>query len=258
MKTSLFFTTLLQWSAERQKSCRRYIWLVPLAVLAFDGLWAIWQLNNASARELQSGYLMMFFNLQTINTILLPLMTAVLASRLCDMEIKGGTLKLLYTLQQRTIFYDCKYMAGLRYLLFFVLGQGALLLTLGAAYHFGTPVQLPMLLEYLTAVFVVSAVLLSIQQLLSLFSDNQILPLTVGLGGSFLGLFSLFFPKWAARLILWGYYVQFSTVNMEWDKSTRITTYYEVPFSWGFFFLFIVFGMIVYMICRMLITRKEV
>ena len=28
----------------------------------------------------------------------MPVMVAVIASRLCDMEIKGGTLKLLFTL----------------------------------------------------------------------------------------------------------------------------------------------------------------
>lgn len=249
---------LNQWAAEQKKARRRHIGLIPCAFLAFEILWALWQLSNSSASDLESGYMMMFFNLQMMNVILLPLMVAVLASRLCDMEIKGDTLKLLYTMQKRTSFYDCKYLSGLKHLILFTAGQGVMILALGHVYHFGIPLKLPMLLEYLAVTLSVSAVLLCLQQLLSLFSDNQIMPLVVGLGGSFLGLFSMFFPAPVARLILWGYYARFSMVGMDWDRAARITTYYETPFPLAFFLLFLLFGIIVYVVSRTIMIKKEV
>lgn len=245
------------WHAEKQKTKRRHIWLIPFAFLVFDVLWSFWQLGTASSRDLQSGYLMQYFHLQMMNVILLPVMITVLASRLCDMEIKGDTLKLLYTLQKRTVFYDCKYLAALKYLLLFVSGQGAMILGMGRLYHFKDALKLPLLLEYLVVTFTVSAVLLCAQQFLSLYSDSQILPLVVGLSGSFLGLFSMFFPAPVACLIPWGYYARFSMAAMDWDPDTRISTYYEVPFPWKFFLLFLLSGIIIYMIGRMIISRKE-
>lgn len=129
MKNQNFHSDFIQqWSAERQKSRKRHLYSVPAAFLGFQFLWMIWQLRTSSAEELQHGYTMLFYQLPMLNAILLPVMAAVIASRLCDMELKGDTLKLLYTLQKRTVFYDCKYLAGLKYVLAFSLGQCVLIL----------------------------------------------------------------------------------------------------------------------------------
>ena len=247
-----------QWRAEQKKARHRKLWLVPLAFLSFELLWMLWQLGSASKADLESGYLMLLFNLQTINVLLFPILAAVLASRLCDMEIKGDTLKLLYTMQRRTAFYDCKYVTGLKYLSATVLGQGGLLLLFGRVYSFGAPLKPVMLLQYLAATFAVGSALLCLQQFLSLHSENQILPLAAGLAGSFLGLFSIFFPESVSRLIIWGYFVRFSTVVMDWDEGSRITTYYETPFPKLLFALFLLFATALYFAGRAVFTRKEV
>ena len=51
--------------------------------------------------------------------------------------VKGDTMKLLFTLQKRTGFFDCKYLTCMKYLLVFVAGQGIMLPVLGNVYHFG-------------------------------------------------------------------------------------------------------------------------
>lgn len=246
-----------QWRAEQKKCRYRNIWLIPFGFLAFEILWVFWQLRNSSPEDLQTGYLMLFYNFPMINTIILPIMVAVIASRLCDMEIKGDTLKLLYTVQKNTDFYNCKYLTGLKYLLLFPLAQSILIMTAGQIYHFGDSLNPVRLLENAAVVFVVSAALLCIQQMLSLFSDNQILPLVVGLCGSFLGLFSMFFPTGVARLILWGYYAAFPSVGMNWDPDTRFTEYFEINFPLQSFLLFLLFTIVLYFACRTVITRKE-
>ena len=53
-----------------------------------------------------------------MNAIMLPLMLSVIASRICDMEVKGDTMKILFTLQKRTRFFDCKYLTCLNIFLY--------------------------------------------------------------------------------------------------------------------------------------------
>ncbi len=62
--------------------------------------------------SLPYAYSALFYSLPVINTILMPLIMAVLASRLWDMEIKGCTPKLLYTLQSRRSLFAGKAVFG--------------------------------------------------------------------------------------------------------------------------------------------------
>ena len=247
-----------QMRAEKLKARNKKAVLVPLGFLAFDFLWAIWQVSSMDPGELPDGYMMFFYQLPTMNVILLPLMISVIASRICDMEVKGDTMKLLFTLQKRTGFFDCKYLTCMKYLLVFVAGQGIMLPVLGNVYHFGR-LKLSLLFLHMLVTLAVSAVILCIQQFLYLLSENQLLPLAVGIAGCFLGLFSMFFPAPVARLVLWGYYAVFACVGMDWDADiNKILGYYEIPFPTVSFLLFLAAGAVLYLICRAIIIKKEV
>lgn len=232
--------------------------MLPLGFLFFQILWSLWQLNSAAPEELDVGYILLFHHLPVMNTLLLPMLAAVIASRLCDMEIKGDTLKLLYTMEDQGAFFDCKYLMGLKYLCFFTLAQGLMIVALGHMYHFTAPLKWYMLLEHMAVTFFVSAALLSVQQVFSLLSSSQILPLAAGVAGCFLGLFSLFFPPAAARFFIWGYYAAFPLSSMDWERSTRAVHYYEEPFPLGGFLIFLLAVIVIYRICRFLTVRKEV
>ena len=247
-----------QMRAEKLKARHKKAILVPLGFLLFQILWAIWQISSMDPQELPDGYMMFLYQLPPMNAIMLPLMLSVIASRICDMEVKGDTMKILFTLQKRTGFFDCKYLTCLKYLLVFVAGQGVMLPVLGTVNHFGS-LKISLYLLYLLVTFTVSAVILCIQQFLSLVSENQLLPLGVGLAGCFLGLFSMFFPAPVARLILWGYYSVFACVGMDWDSEiNKILGYYEIPFPTVSFLLFLAAGILIYLICRTIIQKKEV
>lgn len=249
--------TLRQMHAERQKIRHTKALLVPLGFLGFEILWIIWQLSSMKPSEISQGYLMLFYNLPVMNTILMPLMISVIASRVCDMEVKGDTLKILYTMQKQGSFFDFKYLNCLRYITVFVIGQGLMILFFGTVKHLGSFGFFRFFI-YLITVFAVSAVVLCIQQILSLISHSQLLPLGIGIAGSFLGLFSLFFPKPVAYLVLWGYYANFSVVGMNWDPDTRIIDYYTLSFPLSRFLIFLAAGVLLYIICRMIVVKKEV
>lgn len=246
----------LKAEAMKQKGKRNI--LVPVAFLALLFFWTLFLLKGIKQEELPFGYFSLLYQYPVMNAILVPLMVSVTASRICDMEVKGDTMKILFTLEKRGHFFDCKFLMGTKYLVLFFVGQTALIPLSGKLFGFTQEIPWKHLLLFFISGFSVATALLLLQEILSLFSHNQILPLIVGLAGSFLGLFSLFFPENIMKLVLWGYFAVFSTTGMNWDKTTRISTYYEIPFPVSTFLLFLVFCTAAFLLCRTLIQKKEV
>lgn len=246
-----------QYSTERLKARHRHVWLFPAATLAFLTLWSAWNFRNASPEDLAQGYQSMLYQLPILNTILLPLMIAVISSRLCDMEIKGNTLKLLCTLQRQGAVFDCKLLFSLRYLAVFCLGENILIILCGLILHFTDAFHPHLFLFNFVCIFMVGTALMIIQQTLSLLFDNQLIPLITGLAGSFLGLFSLYFPPTVSKFILWNYFGAFLPYGMDWDSTTRVIRYYEIPFPTGTFLGFLFFTILIYFLGKYLFKRKE-
>ena len=246
----------LKAEAMKQKGKRNI--LVPVAFLALLFFWTLFLLKGIKQEELPFGYFSLLYQYPVMNAILVPLMVSVTASRICDMEVKGDTMKILFTLEKRGHFFDCKFLMGMKYLVLFFVGQTALIPLSGKLFGFTQEIPWKHLLLFFISGFSVATALLLLQEMLSLFSHNQILPLIVGLAGSFLGLFSLFFPANIMRLVLWGYFAVFSTTGLNWNKTTRISTYYEIPFPISTFLLFLVFCTAAFLLSRTLIQKKEV
>ena len=215
--------------AEQRKLRTRYVWLVPVGFLVLLLLWTLASVRNFDDMDRAAGYQYFFYSMSIMNSIFMPVMLSVVASRLCDMEIKGNTMKLLYTLERPGRFYDIKYLFELKYLLVFSAGETLGLILLGKAMGFTEAIRPDMFAEHFIAMTAVGAVILSIQHVLSLISDNQILPLIVGLGGTFLGLFSMFFPKEINMLIIWGYFSIFSQGAVASQGDTWVYYYRDFP-----------------------------
>lgn len=258
----LFFSSARLLMAEHKKQRYRNVWMVPFGFLTVLTLWICVLMRNFTSQDLAHGYQWVFYQLSLMNAIFMPVMLAVIASRLCDMEIKGCTLKLLYTLEEPGRFYDIKFLAEVKYLLYFSFGQIAAILLAGRMFHFTEPVQALPFLEHFLAISCVGAVLLSIQHLLSLISDNQILPLCVGLAGSFLGLFSMFFPRNVNLLIIWGYFSIFSVSGVDWSDMEEGADYFSYmqyrDFPVAGLMLFLAAGALFYVVGKQLFKRKEV
>ncbi len=246
-----------QLSIEKLKARRRCLWLIPTVILAFLVLWTMWSYQTVTSKDQQQGYSSLLFQLPLLNTILMPLMIAVISSRICDMEIKGNTLKLLCTLQRRRIIYDCKLLYSAKYLLLFCLGEMLLILGAGQMFHFTETLPLSVLgLNFLCTLLVGMAVMI-LQQTLSLLSENQLVPLILGLAGSFLGLFSIYFPDRISQFVLWSYFATFTPLRMDWDRATRALTYYPIPFPTVKFILFLVFTLLLYLLGKHRFQKKE-
>lgn len=248
-----------EWKTEWMKVRHRKIGLLLAAFLGLIMLWIMWALQDASGEQIWDGYRMSFVQLPLMDTILMPTMIAMLASRLCDSEIKGDTWKLLCTMERKGRLFDMKLLTGAAYLAFFMAAEILLLLGMGRLYGYGRPLEPVQLFCFVLQIYVVSLAALLFQQILSIFFENQIIPLAAGLFGSFVGLFAWFFPgNPVKKFFIWGFYSQLCFVNYTWDENTRIVTYYDVPFDTGSLCLLLAALAVGYVIGKRLFLRKEI
>lgn len=239
------------------KTRRRRVWLIVAALIGTQMLWSLWGVEYMDAHELKQGWLFYLYQFPLLNSIMMPVIAAVIASRLCDVEHKGQTLKLLETVMPTGRLFDAKFLCGAAYVLAAIVLQLAVMTITGNLYGFKGAPPLPMFGYYLLFTTAVSLTILLLQQVLSLLFVNQMISLSAGLIGTFAGLFSMFFPPQVEKFILWGYYGVLMFVRMDWNPATRISNFYWAPIDWpGFVALMAIFCAI-YGIGRWLFVRKE-
>lgn len=240
------------------KCRRRKIFLVGLALIAAQLLWMSVTIMRGDADDYRQGWQWLLYNLALIDSFMLPLATAVICSRKCEIEHKGSTLKILETLTTPGKIYNAKLLWGAIVLAILMLIRSALFL--GVGYYEAFPGTMPYrtFAMFTFISWIVSLMLYTLQQGLSLRFANQAVPLVIGIAGSFLGLMGLFFPSAVQRLLPWSYYGLFSLVTMQWDEATRYTEYYwrtPEPLDIA---LFICWFLVFFIVGRTLFVRKEV
>ena len=244
---------------ELKKIKGRKIGLAVIVNLAVQLVWLMACVRPPlSAKDLEDGYQFLLINLPTLNMIFFPLLMAMIASRCCEIEQKGNNLKLLYTMMDRKKLFDLKFLIGFRYILFIFVSQVAMVLVLAKIIGFTarTPwfdcIWIP-----LTG-FIMNIAVYLLQEILSFWFENQMIPLAIGLFGSFFGIMSVFIPQ-IRELGFWSFYLLLGTVNMSWDVETKITTYYTIPIPWDKLCMVFVIIAILYPLGKWFFTnRKEV
>ena len=247
-----------EWKCEWMKVRYRKIGLILSAFLGIIILWIVWAVRDAPPEEIWDGYRMSFLQISLIDTILMPTMIAMLASRLCDAEVKGDMLKLLCTMEQKGRLFDMKLLMGSVYLAVFVAAELGIIMGMSILYGYGRPLEPIQLLYFVTQIYLVSFVIYLFQQVLSFFFENQIIPLAAGLFGSFVGLFAWFFSGNLRKLFICGFYSLLCFIHYNWDEKTRIITYYNVPFDTGSLILLLIILALGYIAGKNLFLRKEI
>lgn len=245
-------------SLEFAKLRGRWLWLLPLLCLAVQGAWLWWNMSGMSHREIVQGWQHYLYQLPAVNAIFLPLLMAVLASRLADVEHKGLMLKQLYTVQSRGKLLLAKLTVGGWYLLWLMAGQLFTMLLVGLYKGFYGPIPWGYFGCYVLFTYTITLCIFLVQLLLSLLICNQAIPLIVGITGSFCGLFSLFLANHPlSKLVLWTYYSQLFLCRMDWDRETRITEMYWLEPAWDSFALLMVGFLLTLWAGWRLLERKE-
>ena len=234
--------------AELQKARRRHDLLICLAVPVVVYLWA-GAAAPTGADELANAYSALLFALPVLNAILMPIVMALIASRLWDMEVKGSTTKLLYTLQSRRSLFAGKALLGTGEVLLMVTLEMAVSILLGREPFVYTGI----------CTLAVDVMLFFSELLLMLIFDNPLPALCVGIVGALIGLFSAFMPPLVSYFVPWGYFVPLSCYEVSyWDQATHTVTYGLRPYSWGLLAFTVVLAAALFAAAWRMMRDKEV
>ena len=219
--------------AEFQKAKRRHelllCLLVPLVIIVWVG-----GLQKAGEDELANGYSELFYSIPVINAILLPVMMAVLASRLWDMEVKGSTTKLLYTLQSRKSLFAGKVSFGLLEVLLTTALEMGMIRLLGIIKGYTEKFPVGQFWYLAVCTLVVNVMLFLSEWLLMLLFENPLPAICVGIVGAMIGLFSAFMPEIVSYFVPWGYYVPLGGYEVKvWEQETHTVLYGTRGMNWG-------------------------
>lgn len=244
--------------AEWQKARRRHDLVLCLAFAVILYLW-LGSTAPTGQDELANAYSALFYGVPIINTILLPVLMAVLASRLWDVEVKGYTAKLLYTLQSRSSLFFGKAVFGLGEIVLMVALEAAVLLLLGHTQGYTEAFPSGQFAYLNLCTLTVCIMLYFLELLLALCFSNPLPAVCVGIIGALLGLFSAFMPQIASYFVPWGYFVPLCSYEVKvWDQASHTVLYGTRPCNWGL--LVFTFGLAVFLfgVCWRVMCNKEV
>lgn len=234
----------------------RKVYTSVIGIMFVTFLWALWAQDSKIIGDSVQGWMALFYNFSTINCIIMPILAAIVASRLIDIEHKGNTLKLLKTLQRSNNLFNSKFICGILIMISAILMQGASILIIGLINHYDN-IPYGYFAYYIFSTLLMNILLLLIQMILSFQFVNQMIAFVIAIAGSFLGLFSLFFGGIISKLIIWSYYGSLCPAGLDWDKNTRICHYYwnSIPLS-SLLIIFIAF-IFIYVSGKKLFMLKE-
>lgn len=230
--------------------------IAGILLLIFN--WILLTTGTLDASEQETGYFNLLYQIPIMNTILLPLFLAILASRIWDIEHKGNTLKLLCTLQKREHIYRTKSILGILLIFLLSLGEAGIILLIGNLLSFTQPLPKTHMMAFIITTFIISVLIYLFQEILTFLFENQLVALSLGLIGSFAGLFFLFFARSLQQFVIWSYYCVLQTIGMNWDITTKITNYTEQPLSLPHFFFICILIVFIYPAGKWLFLKKEI
>lgn len=205
---------------------RRVLSMIAL-FLSVEVLWAFNSVSNSFSRHPDSaGWEGIITTFSSMNGLFLPILSAIVVSRIVDMEHKGETWRLLWTLAvNRNLLYAAKYVCAASLLLAAVLLQTIAIPGIGWANGLETPIPYALLLRFLAGTMLTNLVIIALQQWVSLAVKNQAFGLCLGMIGGFFGMTADLFPAFVRRLLIWSNYTALSPVTLRYgDGTVRFVT----------------------------------
>ena len=189
----------------------------------------------------------------------MPIVMALIASRLWDMEVKWSTTKLLYTLQSRRSLFAGKALLGTGEVLLMVTLEMAVSILLGRVQGYTEAFPAGPFVYTGICTLAVDVMLFFSELLLMLIFDNPLPALCVGIVGALIGLFSAFMPPLVSYFVPWGYFVPLSCYEVSyWDQATHTVTYGLRPYSWGLLAFTVVLAAALFAAAWRMMRDKEV
>jgi hypothetical protein len=247
---------------EGSKHKRRYNLLLFFAALLLVMAFIYGNYRNKAGME--EGWLVLFYNMPIMNSLFLPVVLAAFASRLADIEHKGGMLKCLYTFTSPQKIFAAKVIYGFIAILF-LLGLQCLSLPLMAKildFPFVIPARY--MLFYALTTYISCCMLFYLQMLFAYFYTNQAVTISIGLVGCFLALFSAYLPTTMfQKLLPWSTFMNGIFIGMDWNRTTRVTKWFlmEIPndaFVYSIGWLIVFVGISIWLLRKSSVEETDV
>ncbi|EFQ56308.1 ABC transporter permease [Streptococcus downei] len=214
-----------QLRSEIQKYKRNKLWLPILGLFLFSIYWCSVSNNLQINKNSSNIFQTLIFNLYTINNLIIPFSAALLASRMVLVDRKNRMYSVLFTNGGNEIgLFLSKYILGLLILLIGFVCQ--LVFTVISSKQYHTTINNNELILFIIAMLLGSGTILLIQLLLSFVIKSSIVPIVIGLAGSFLSMLtSGVLQKQVTIFIPWEYLSTLSPYTINNSGIHSLTNY---------------------------------
>ena len=199
-------------SLEFFKMRHRGIFLTILALVTIGLAWCTIPLRSQIAPMATdpsaASWETLLFSATMMKGLIFSVVIAVTVCRVNDTEYKGNTWKLLESsAQTRESIWMVKFLSVFLLIALAQVLESIYLLIYGAVLHIAEPFPLPAFLNCFFGSLIISAAIILMQQWISMTVENQLVAMAVGILGSFIGLFGMFFPSNLRWPFIWTYYI---------------------------------------------------
>lgn len=238
---------------------RKKVWVMLTLFLVAELVWASLSMSISISRSPENAsWEALIFTLSSMNGLFLPIISAIIVSRICDMEHKGSTWKMLMTTSiGRNHVYAAKYMCASSLALYGIVIQAGFIIGFGSLNNFeGPPFKCLCFCNSLPKTLLTNLAITSMQQWLSLAVKNQAFALSLGMLGGFLGTTLTLFPASLRHFFIWSYYMDLSPVTYIYSASSG--TYLSGTMRPGLLLAVLFMALVFYICGNFHISRQDV
>lgn len=245
---------------EFYKLRHKHLFLMVTLFLFVEIAWAFMATSMSISRNPDgAGWEPVIAMLSSMNGLFLPILSAIAVSRICDMEHKGNTWKLLLSVSvKRGQLYAAKYACACVLMLCACILQVLAIVAFGIANSFEQPVPLLLLARFLMGTVLTNMVIIALQQWVSLAVKNQAFALCLGMVGGFMGLVADLFPRAVRRFFVWSYYTGLSPITQSYANEKIQFTVLDLSALLPMMAMLIMAGIGIYIAGSIHISRQEV
>lgn len=246
---------------EKKKHKHRYNEIIFFAIIVLEMLFIY--ANYRNDRGLKEGWMALFYALPIMNTLFFPIILSTFAGRLMDIEHKGHMFDSLYTFISPAKLFFIKVIYGIINIIFFVIIQCFTIILLARFLQFPLDYSPYYIVYYGTATALSCILLFLLHLILAFIYGNQAVTMSVGLIGSFAGLFLAYLPTTPLQEVLpWSSFLNSVFIGLDWDSSTRKITWLLLdlgikPFFYSIFWIILLLSIAVFIIKKSGSEEKE-
>lgn len=237
---------------------RKKIWIMITLFLGVEMLWAFKSISRSIVSNPDDAiWESVIFIASSMNGLFMPIISAIVVSRICDMEHKGATWKMLVATDvSRGHLYAAKYICTNSLLLFGILVQTVLMIVFGLIKDFPGAPPIDSLLGFIGGTLLTTLAVTALQQWISFSIKNQAFALCLGMLGGFIGMTAGFFPAAIRHIFIWSYYLDLSPVTFLYAESSN--TYMGQTVSPGLVVAALIMTVLFYIAGSIHVTRQEI